>query len=204
MITKEILLQIQNQTKILKSDIIVLFNGVIYGGNKSDVGPTILKSTPFIEPEGFNYELRQFYSKDLANLISKGFNKTDEELIVNNFSISYGDIIFEINNEFQFNSVLNSYNNLLINSREDKLILSELDARPYMETVLQCKSEEKDLIKINRNMMMMYHGSMLPINKSDKINMFIYSYSPIVDIYNINIIKKTNIIKVFTACLKIS
>ena len=58
--------------------------------------------------------------------------------------------------------------------------------------------EEKDLIKINRNMMMMYHGSMLPINKSDKINMFIYSYSPIVDIYNINIIKKTNIIKVFT------
>lgn len=204
MITKEILLQIQNQTKILKSDIIVLFNGVIYGGNKSDVGPTILKSTPFIEPEGFNYELRQFYSKDLANLISKGFNKTDEELIVNNFSISYGDIIFEINNEFQFNSVLNSYNNLLINSREDKLILSELDARPYMETVLQCKSEEKDLIKINRNMMMMYHGSMLPINKSDKINMFVYNYSPIVDIYNINIIKKTNIIKVFTACLKIS
>lgn len=204
MITKEILLQIQNQTKILKSDIIVLFNGVIYGGNKSDVGPTILKSTPFIEPEGFNYELRQFYSKDLANLISKGFNKTDEELIVNNFSISYGDIIFEINNEFQFNSVLNSYNNLLINSREDKLILSELNARPYMETVLQCKSEEKDLIKINRNMMMMYHGSMLPINKSDKINMFVYNYSPIVDIYNINIIKKTNIIKVFTACLKIS
>lgn len=204
MITKEILLQIQNQTKILKSDIIVLFNGVIYGGNKSDVGPTILKSTPFIEPEGFNYELRQFYSKDLANLISKGFNKTDEELIVNNFSISYGDIIFEINNEFQFNSVLNSYNNLLINSREDKLILSELDARPYMETVLQCKSEEKDLIKINRNMMMMYHGSMLPINKSDKINMFVYNYSPIVNIYNINIIKKTNIIKVFTACLKIS
>lgn len=204
MITKEILLQIQNQTKILKSDIIVLFNGVIYGGNKSDVGPTILKSTPFIEPEGFNYELRQFYSKDLANLISKGFNKTDEELIVNNFSISYGDIIFEINNEFQFNSVLNSYNNLLINSREDKLILSEPDARPYMETVLQCKSEEKDLIKINRNMMMMYHGSMLPINKSDKINMFVYNYSPIVDIYNINIIKKTNIIKVFTACLKIS
>ena len=51
MITKEILLQIQNQTKILKSDIIVLFNGVIYGGNKSDVGPTILKSTPFIEPD---------------------------------------------------------------------------------------------------------------------------------------------------------
>lgn len=201
MITKEILFQINEQSKILKSDIIVLFNGMIYGANRSDNGPSIIKSIPFDVPYDFNYEIMQFYSKDLAQLIRE-FNEND--LLINQYNIICGKVIMPINNIFQYVSVIDTHNKLYSNMREDNLITAILDFKPYMENALKCKSIEKKLVSIDRNLNIIYHGSMLPINKSDKVSASIYKYTDMINIYNLQIIKKNKIIAVYMACLKIN
>lgn len=200
MITKEILVLINDQTKVLKSDIIVLFNGMIYGGNKSDAGPSIIKTIPFDIPYSFNYEIVQFYSKDLAQLIRQ-FD--DNDLIINSQSIICGEVIMPINNQFQYYSVIDTYNKLYSYMTQENLITAILDFKPYMENALKCKSIEKKLISVDRNLNMIYHGSMLPINKSDKVTASIYKCSDFINIYNLQIMKKNTTIAVTMACLKI-
>lgn len=203
-LTKELLTNLFEQSKILKSDIISISSYNILGSNYDY---TIIKR--IICDNRFLAQFTiQFISKDMQVFI-KAMNEINDDLIVNEDSLICGDNILYINNTFQNYHLLDIYSRFVSNTyTKENLILHLDDAKEYMYNVLACKAAEKDLIKINENLMVIMHGSMLPINKNDKVSLDIYRYNDISNIYNMFIEKKKKkeifTIEVFMLCLNIN
>lgn len=203
-LTKELLTNLFEQSKILKSDIISISSYNILGSNYDY---TIIKR--IICDNRFLAQFTiQFISKDMQVFI-KAMNEINDDLIVNEDNLICGDNILYINNTFQNYHLLDIYSRFVSNTyTKENLILHLDDAKEYMHNVLACKAAEKDLIKINENLMVIMHGSMLPINKNDKVSLDIYRYNDISNIYNMFIEKKKKkeifTIEVFMLCLNIN
>lgn len=185
--TKEILTHIFELSKILKCDIIYVFNDTIYGSNYDS---TILKKVHY--PNDIVLRLIgeiEFISKDMQVFI-KAINECNDDLIIHLYKIICGDNFICINNPFRIGYLNNIFNKFEYGIHTGKLLCDIDDAKLYMENVLSCRAAEKDLIKIDRNIMLIMHGSMLPINKTDSVSLKVFSYNGQSNIFNIFINKK--------------
>lgn len=199
-----LLTEILKESKPLKSERITIINDSIYGSN---LDYTIIK----YKKTNIDINIKiSFISKDMA-LFIRNIEKMNDPIIITDYNIICGDFSIEINNIYQENHIIEIYSKFTSFTFYNNPIITIDDAKEYMDKVLQCKAAEKDLIKINRDHIMIMHGSMLPINKSDKVSLKIYDYT-ISDKYNYNnssiyeytIFKKSlNPITVFMLCLNI-
>lgn len=200
-LTKKLLTYIFEKSKILKSDLI-LYNGQckIYGSN---LNYTIIKHFYDGDLPHLSYSI-EFISKDMQVFI-KNMNTIDDELIINqDGSLICGDNIIWINNPYRISTILNTYTNFIMNIKTDNLLINIENAKQCMQNALSCKAAEKEVVKINNNLMLIMHGSMLPINKNDKVSISVYKYNYISNIYIITILKKNKYpINVYMLCLNI-
>lgn len=146
-----------------------------------------------------------FIHKDMSLFVRyiKKENNSMADIDVYNNKIIYENICVDINNGFQLYTFNNKFYQFINNIANSMIDIQLPDVRPYLTTYDSCKSAEKTTVKIDRNHMMIIHGSMLPINKADKVGLNIYNMSKNVSIWIYNIIKPKQTINVYTYCLNI-
>lgn len=205
---KLILIDLFENAKILKSERICITDSIILGCN---LDYSIFKT---LEDENVNRELSELNLTDLSYInkdmslfvrnIKKDLdNGIDLELIILPDKIIYGNIFIDINSMFQLRQLKNIHYQLLSNIVDNVLYKRLSDVKPLLQNFLSCKSSEKTVVKVDREHMMIVHGNLLPINKSDKVGLDVYSITNNKSLWIYYIIKKSKLINVYIYCLNI-
>lgn len=207
---KSALINLFEAVKSLKSNrVYIAPNSMILGANEDySVFKKLEVRNPMEIVECMNeLGLREltFIHKDMS-LFVRHIKAEDNPMIdidIYSNKIIYENICVDINNGFQLYTFNNKFYQFINNIANSMIDIQLDDVRPYLTTYDACKSAEKTTVKIDRNHMMIMHGSMLPINKSDKVGLNIYSMSKNVSIWIYNIMKPKQTISVYTYCLNI-
>ena len=191
---KDILIDLYDKAKVLKSDKIMVINGNIIGVNSDysilKVIHNIIDPNIIIEYED-NTSMSKFikYIKESPNDI----------VICDSYIICDSEIVY-INNKFQQEEIIRLSSIFEYHTNNIQPILCEEYINDF-----DLKSSQKSVYKINREHMIIQYGRMLPVNKKDIVTISIYPFNEQISIYKYDISKnKKYNIECYMACLNIT
>ena len=191
---KDILIDLYDKAKVLKSDKIMIMNGNIIGVN-SDY--SILKIIHnIVDPNIIiEYEDNTTMSKFIKYIIES----PNDIVICDNYIICDSEIVY-INNKFQQEEIIRLSGIFEYHTSNVQPIL----CKEYINN-FDLKSSQKSVYKINRDYMIIQYGRMLPVNKKDIVTISIYPFNEQISIYKYDISKnKKYNIECYMACLNIT
>lgn len=194
------ILSVFEQSKLLKMDIIYIQGGFLYGTNLDYTIIEVYKLDKYYQMEFC------FLFKDMKTFVKYIEENPYEDMFISDGCLKYGSMSLNIYNSFSIWKIKWLLDTQFIpNISESKLLMEVKDLynyfdedNPYMK-----KTSEKSVVKFDHNIAIIY-GKILPVNKSDKVSLYIYKKDDNVSIYRYIIDKKKKgIIESYMACLNL-
>lgn len=194
------ILSVFEQSKLLKMDIIYIQGQFLYGTNLDYTIIEVYKLDKYYPMEFC------FLFKDMKTFVKYIEENPYEDMFISDGCLKYGSMSLNIYNSFSIWKIKWLLDTQFIpNISESKLLMEVKDLynyfdedNPYMK-----KTSEKSVVKFDHNIAIIY-GKILPVNKSDKVSLYIYKKDDNVSIYRYIIDKKKKgIIESYMACLNL-
>ena len=185
---KQMLINIYEKAKILKTDIILLQNGILYGVNKE-------------------YTIARVYEGDMSNIdknitftylhgtsMSKFINyikDSESEITFCGSYITCDDEIIGVNNIFHMDQVMRIMSKFFYDTNQSPVVSIDNLIDYFGYNPFDKKSAIKDTIKIDRNHILLIYGKMISMNKGDKLALDIFdTNNNEISVWRFTVIKK--------------
>ena len=174
-------------SKALKCDIIMVKYGIIYGTDNNFVHLKIISDIQY------NWSDMLFYSRDLSEFMKRINDISDTE-------ITYFDISTFIRMQYQYTDVFNDLIHSAIRYIDNTISFSNEDLRKndnFNEIMTMKAGDGIGLLKLSKRYILTLYNGLLPINKSDKVKVYIRDIDDYRYLANFTIIKKKFSIDVY-------
>jgi len=174
-------------SKALKCDIIMVKYGIIYGTDNNFVHLKIISDIQY------NWSDMLFYSRDLSEFMKRINDISDTE-------ITYFDISTFIRMQYQYTDVFNDLIHSAIRYIDNTISFSNEDLRKndnFNEIMTMKAGDGIGLLKLSERYILTLYNGLLPINKSDKVKVYIRDIDDYRYLANFTIIKKKFSIDVY-------